>query len=420
MCVVSRRNWTNANSPSKTRPRLRGFARRGVGLQPISRRHTDHPHVVQSDDGIYPYGSLTLSGATLYGIDSQGETGGYGSVFSVSTNGGTPTVLATFSATDGEYPRGSLTLGGSTFYGMTNEGGASGDGTIFSLPVTGGTPTVLASFNGANGARPYDNDLTLSGSTLYGMTPSGGANNAGEIFSIPTTGGTPTVLASFNGTDGSTPYGDLTLIGSTLYGMTSAGGPNGAGVIFSLPVTGGTPTVLASFNGTDGRAPWDTLTLSADGSTFFGTTLYGGANGAGVIFGLPVTGGTPTVLASLSNASGEYPTGSLTLMGSTLYGTTTGGGACPDGTVFSIPTTGGTPTVLAAFNGPNGDEPWGGLTPSANGATLYGTTSGETYGTGTVFALHLTPEPSSVALLGFGAIGVAAAALRRRLRGRHG
>ena len=52
---------------------------------------------------------------------------------------------------------------------MTTHGGANGDGTIFSIPVTGGTPTTLLSFNGTNGAYP-EGSLTLSGSTLYGMT----------------------------------------------------------------------------------------------------------------------------------------------------------------------------------------------------------------------------------------------------------
>ena len=51
------------------------------------------------------------------------------------------------------------------------------------------------------------------------------------------------------------PYGSLTLSGSTLYGMTTYGGANNDGTIFSIPVTGGTPTTLLSFNGTDGEAP---------------------------------------------------------------------------------------------------------------------------------------------------------------------
>ena len=78
---------------------------------------------------------------------------------------------------------------------MTANGGVNGDGTVFSIPVTGGTPTILVSFNGTNGADPYGS-LTLSaGSTLYGMTYGGGADGDGTVFSIPVTGGTPTTLA---------------------------------------------------------------------------------------------------------------------------------------------------------------------------------------------------------------------------------
>jgi uncharacterized repeat protein (TIGR03803 family) len=57
---------------------------------------------------------------------------------------------------------------------MTAFGGQYGEGAIFSIPVTGGTPTTLASFNGTDGEEP-DGSLTLSGSTLYGMTVVGGA-----------------------------------------------------------------------------------------------------------------------------------------------------------------------------------------------------------------------------------------------------
>ena len=47
-----------------------------------------------------------------------------------------------------------MTLSGSTLYGMTYGGGTNGDGNIFSMPVTGGTPTTLLSFNGTNGDIP--------------------------------------------------------------------------------------------------------------------------------------------------------------------------------------------------------------------------------------------------------------------------
>ncbi len=117
---------------------------------------------------------------------------------------------------------------------MTTNGGSNNEGTIFSIPITGGTPTILASFTGTNGAGPWGS-MILVGTTLYGMTTFGGSNNDGTIFSISTTGGSPTTLYSFSGPDGARPYGDLTLSGSTLYGMTREGGSdnNNNGVVFS-------------------------------------------------------------------------------------------------------------------------------------------------------------------------------------------
>jgi uncharacterized repeat protein (TIGR03803 family) len=66
---------------------------------------------------------------------------------------------------------------------MTNQGGSGGNGTIFRIPVTGGVPTVLYSFDyNIHGAYPCDS-LTLSGSTFYGMTSVGGANDGGILRS---------------------------------------------------------------------------------------------------------------------------------------------------------------------------------------------------------------------------------------------
>lgn len=122
---------------------------------------------------------------------------------------------------------------------------------------------TLTSFNGYNGfypsGFPNDGQLLQIGSRLYGVTGGGGPAfvsaysgqvGDGTIFSVPLTGGTPTVVASFNGTDGSDPVGSLIQNGSTLYGITKSGGANNDGTVFSVPVSGGTPTVLASFNST--------------------------------------------------------------------------------------------------------------------------------------------------------------------------
>jgi len=141
----------------------------------------------------------------------------------------TLTTLASINGANGNFAEGGLTLGGSTLYGTTMSGGANNNyGTVFSVPITGGTPTILASFSGANGGNPFLNaGLTLSGSTLYGTTQHGGPNNNGTVFSVPITGGVPTILANFNVFNGEqpiAPLGSLTLSGSTLYGMTEDGG----------------------------------------------------------------------------------------------------------------------------------------------------------------------------------------------------
>ena len=214
----------------------------------LGRSGTDScdPILVQQRTRADPFGDLTLSGSTLYGMAYEGGTNNQGTIFSIPISGGTPTTLFSFDGTNGANPNGSLTLSGSTLYGMTEGGGANGYGVIFSVPVTGGTPTILFPFDNTNGREPYAS-LTLSGSTLYGTTYFGGADaSQGTAFSIQTTGGTPTVLSSFGGAVRTNPSGNLTLSGSTLYGMTEYGGASGSGAVFSVAVTGGTPTVLCS------------------------------------------------------------------------------------------------------------------------------------------------------------------------------
>ena len=319
--------------------------------------------------------TLSADGSTLYGTTIDGGAYNYGTVFSVPVSGGSPTVLATFNASfagdESPDPYGDLTLSGNTLYGTTCFGGAYADGgTVFSVPVSGGSPTVLGSFaRYQNGCAP-EAGLTLSGNTLYGTTSSGGPNglNVGTVFSIPVGGGSPTVLATFNGNNGENPRAGLTLIGSTLYGTTISGGGYNDGTVFSVPVSGGSPTLLASFSGSNGNEPVAGLTLSADGSTLYGTTMYGGAYGDGTVFSIPVSGGSPTLLASFNGSDGSSPEAALMLSGNTLYGTTCVGGA---------------------YGGDYGD------------------------GDGTVFALAV-PEPSTIALLLASAACLSGYAWRRR------
>ena len=362
-----------------------------------------------------PAHSLGLAALLLLGLAAAPPT--QAQTYTINT-------LASFSGNNGNGPNAGVTVSadGTTLYATTDGGGANNEGAVFSVPVTGGTPTILASLNvPAFAANATVGGLTLIGSTLYGTVQGDEFTSNGEVYSVPVSGGTPTVVADFNNANGVYPIDGLTLIGSTFYGTTYRGGNSGNGEVFSVPVAGGVPTAIASFNGANGASPFGGLTLGANG-TLYGTTTTGGANNDGTVFSIPVGGRTLTTLATFNGTNGGVPGGDLTLIGSTLYGVSASGGANNDGTVFSVPMGGGTPTDLVSFNGTNGSGPRGTLTLS--GGTLYGTTlQGGVDNDGTIFSLTLNgsgaPVPEASSLVSFGLLllgGLGGAILRARKR----
>jgi uncharacterized repeat protein (TIGR03803 family) len=94
-------------------------------------------------------------------------------------------------------------------FGTTSTGGASGNGTVFELVKSGGsyssTPTVLVSFDGTNGAIPLGGLIMDSAGDLLGTLANGGANGDGTVFEVLKNGSgynsTPLVPTSFNGTN---------------------------------------------------------------------------------------------------------------------------------------------------------------------------------------------------------------------------
>ncbi len=192
-------------------------------------------------DGYYPSGSLTLLGTSLYGVTYYGGSNNHGTIFKFDTQKKAETVLYNFAGPpgDGSGSDGSLTLLGKTLYGMTPGGGAHDMGTIFKFDTQKKVETVLYSFAGQpnDAAGPWGAP-TLSGTIIYGMSLVGGAGDKGAIFMFDTkTGNASTLLHSFAGgtIDGAGINGSLTNVGGALYGMTPQGGANSQGVIFSLP-----------------------------------------------------------------------------------------------------------------------------------------------------------------------------------------
>ncbi len=210
--------------------------------------------------------------------------------------------------------------------------------------------------------------------------------------------------------DGTNPSAELINVKGTLYGTTLYGGANGAGTVFSITESGG-ETVLHSFGGSgDGGYPVAAL-LNVKG-TLYGTTSAGGKNGSGTVFSI-TPGGAEKVLHSFdyndyyNKNDGSVPHAGLINVNGTLYGTTEQGGAhyCRTGsscgTVFSI-TTNGTYKVLHKFGKHDGAYPEAALL-DVDG-TLYGTTSqGGKYERGAVFSISTAGEEKT--LYSFGASG---------------
>jgi uncharacterized repeat protein (TIGR03803 family) len=373
---------------SQTLPQARSFSQASLRSAAIPNTVTYEDRYnfgATSTDGQSPYAGLIDVAGVLYGTTSAGGTRSDGTVFSLTT-GGTETVLHDFTAgdVDGSEPYGTLVEVDGVFYGTTYAGGANGDGSVYSI-TPGGTESVLFSFDGTNGANPMAGLIAVKG-VLYGTTYDGGANDLGTVFAI-TTAGTETVLHSFSdsSTDGRNPWSGLIEHDGVLYGTTPFGGESGAaGTVYQI-TTGGTESLVYSFNGSNGSAP-DAKLIAVNG-TFYGTTADGGTNAEGTVFSL-TTGGTLTTIHSFGTGTdGTTPVAGLVVMNGVLYGATIGGTTTSTtyGTVYSI-TTGGTETVLHGFAAGDGEYP--NTTPIVHSGILYGTTElGGTHDDGIVYSV---------------------------------
>ena len=152
-------------------------------------------------------------------------------------------------------PEAALIQGGDgTLYGTTVGGGTNGCGTVFKVSTNGSSFTLLHTFsNSPDGAYPYGGLMLASDGALYGTTSSGGNTNAGTLFKVNPDGSGYSVLYHFTGTNGDGANSHASLVGKAagvFYGTTLNQGTHGFGTIFrfalspTLELVGSKPAAL--------------------------------------------------------------------------------------------------------------------------------------------------------------------------------
>ena len=345
-------------------------------------------------NGANPSGSLIADAAgNLYGTTGSGGVVGAGTVFKIAAGSYALTTLASFEAnTNGGNPSGTLSMDtAGNLYGTTAISGPGNFGTVFKVTAGIHTLTNLATFNDINGSFPESGVIADAAGNLYGTTKDGGANGLGDgtVFKVAAGTHALTTLATFSRTtNGKYPNGLTADRAGNLYGTTMQGGANGFGTVFQVAASTHALTTLASFNGTNGSSPLAGVLSDANGN-LYGTTVSGGIMNSGTVFQVAAGTHTLTTLASFSDgANGRFSQSSLIADAvGNLYGTTVLGGAGNGGTVFKVAAGTHAITTLATFDNVNGVGPQGGLLADAAG-NLYGSTgNGGSNNNGTVFKL---------------------------------
>jgi uncharacterized repeat protein (TIGR03803 family) len=355
-----------------------------------------------NNDGSSPY-SEVIRGADgiLYGTTWGGGSNAAGTVFRMNANGGGFALLHQFkNIDDGSTPfAGVLQASDGFLYGTTYYGGTNANGTIFKVSTNGLSYSIIHQFtNSPDGANPYGALIQGGDGALYGTTRSGGSGTQGTVFKINTNGTQYTVLHSFTSfPDGTFPYGQLVQASNgMLYGTTYSGGANLLGTVFQINTNGSNYSVLRSFGGaTGGFSLQCGLLLGKDG-WLYGTTIVGGDAGYGTIFKMNTNGSGFAVLRNFTNSPDGANSYARLAQGNDgfLYGVTSSGGYTNTGTIFRVNTNGANYSVLYRFTGEaDGEQPMAGLFTTGNGV-FYGTTlmGGAAFASlGTVYRLALMP-----------------------------
>src|SRR5207245_8893252 len=160
-----------------------------------------------ANSGFSPRAALVQStDGAFYGTTYQGGTSCVGTVFEVSAAGSLFSVLHSFATVNGAYPYAGLVQGSDgAFYGTTAGGGTSNVGTVFKVSADEASLSLLHSFDPlTNGDYPEAGLVQGKDGAFYGTTLQGGVVNChdhgcGTVFRVSADGSSLSVLHRFAG-----------------------------------------------------------------------------------------------------------------------------------------------------------------------------------------------------------------------------
>ena len=289
--------------------------------------------------GARPQSRLLIDGeGNLFGTASAGGLNNAGVLFELASGSHAFTSLASFSSGTASHPSGALAQDANgNLYGTDYGEKYVGSGAVFQWSPSTRALANLVTFTYRDYAWPMAGVIIDGRGNLFfttsGSTPpqTSGISNVFEYS--PATQGM-TALAGFDNSIGIS--GLVSEPSGTLYGTLSGGGAFGRGCIFQIAASDQSVSVVASFNGTNGSLPVGDLIADSQGN-LYGTTVYGGTSGVGTVFKVDPTTGTITDLVSFGGDNGVYPNGRLVAdTNGNLYGTTQQGGTYNQGTIFEV------------------------------------------------------------------------------------
>ena len=366
------------------------------GVPPFATLHS----FLNGSDGASPIAGLVRgTDCNFYGTTSTGGASSNGVIFQITPNGAitnlwesdAPGLSSLIQGTDGN------------FYGATAQGGVFGWGRIFMITPAGVLTNLYDFMNDGDGGWPAGLAQGSDGN-FYGVTQEAGN---GTVYKL-TPDGSFTTLYSFGsgGTlAGPTSPGLIQGRDGAFYGLAVHGGEYGLGGVFKITADG-TFTDLHDFmgsgdgGGTDGDTPYGGLTQGSDGN-LYGTTDYGGSHNSGAVFVITPAGSITTLWSFTDYSDGGYPIAGL-MQGSdgNFYGTTSSGGSYGFGTIFMITPAGDLTTLYSFTNQADGHTPQAGVVQGCDGSLYAAVEQGGIGDNGTVFRLTLgTLAPTAMPII---------------------